>query len=231
LYPGPFPSFLWTLAGFDSSGLIQDYISGILLEPRLSPVFEAPHGVMSCGLVGIDLLPSRGSLYFPESNFTPGHSPQRDRISPADDTVCNYLAAWASGQGFTKLVFFSYNYPAVFEQSMEEAWQTVGKRNGIRIEIVDDPAFASPWRRSRRVLMDPHARGTLYVNGRHLPGPLPRLVSRKGLMEAAIRRFWGPSITTGCLALPGLVRRDADLRPLDEQSPFPNLIIKRADLD
>jgi len=56
---------LWQYLGVNPDNLIQNYINQIPLDPRISPVFKSKSSwVASCGLIGIDFLPSGGKLYF-----------------------------------------------------------------------------------------------------------------------------------------------------------------------
>ncbi len=230
-YRAPFLHFIWTYVKFDPEALIQDYIQNIPVDHRLSPVFRVPsRGAEACGLVGIDLLPARGRLYFLEANFNAGHHIERHRLFPQGDTVCRHLVDWAAGNGYLSVVFFPLNNGA-FEKGLEEVWRQMAEEKGIRLEIVDNPAYGSPWPRSRRILMDLRSTRTLFVNGRYLAGPLGRLISEKGLMEEEISRFNAALAPEHQVPAPKMIALQEDVPPLDKEGLFPNIIVKNARLD
>ena len=231
-YHAPFIHMLWMYAKADPWPLIQNYIKRTPVDSRLSPVFKcADQGAASCGLIGIDLLPSRGKLYFIESNFNPGHNITRHLISPEGDILCHRLTDWAAKNGYTRIVFFPFNYPGIFEKKLEDAWRSIALKKGINIEIVDDPTIGSPWPRSRRVLMNCNSPGTLYVNGRHLVSPLSRVISEKGLLDEEIRRFNEHVHVEERIPIPQVIRNEEDIPPVADDTEFPNIIIKNARLD
>jgi len=233
LYRAPFPHMLWKYVNFDPWNLIQGYIKNIRLDPRLSPVFKcARQSATSCGLVGIDFLPSKGKLYFLESNFNAGHRITRHLLFSKGDTVCNHLVNWVAINGYLKIIFFPHNFQAIFEKDLEDAWRRIAQKRGICLEIVDDPIIGSPWPRSRGMLMNCQSPGTIYVNGRHLVSPLSRLISEKGLLEQEIRRF-NDSIQQDedKIPVPKVIFSEEDIPQVDDDALFPNIIVKNARLD
>ena len=215
-YRAPFIHMLWMYAKVDPWPLIQNYIKRIPLDPRLSPVYKhIKQGATSCGLIGIDLLPSQGKLYFIESNFNPGHNIARHLISPEGDILCHRLTDWAVQSGYLKIVFSPFNFPELFERRLEDAWRHIALEKGINLEIVDDPMVGSPWSRSRRMLMNCNSPGTLYVNGRHLVSPLSRVISEKGLLDEEIRRFNKHVHVEERIPIPSIIRNEEDIpKPL-----------------
>jgi hypothetical protein len=231
-YQAPFPHMLWKYVNVDPWVLIQGFIQNIPVDPRLSPVFKcAKQGVISCGLVGIDFLPSRGKLYFLESNFNSGHYIKRHMLFPEGDTVCTHLVDWAVKNGFSKIIFFPHNFQKNFDKNLEDAWRQIAQKRGIGLEVVDDPMIGSPWSRSRRILMDCKSQGALYVNGRYLNSPLSRLIGEKGLLDQEIRRFNDSFQNDIKIPIPRVILSKEDLPPVDDETMFPNIIIKNAVLD
>jgi len=231
-YRAPFVHMLWKYAKVDPWNLIQDYIKKIPVDPRLSPVFKcAKRRVMSCGFVGIDLLPSNGRLYYLESNFNPGHHIERHRLFPEGDTVCIHLTNWASENGFRNIIFYPNNFAQTFDRELEKAWHEIAHRKNLRLEIIDDPRIGSPWPRRRELFMDCRADKILYVNGRALESPVTRLIARKGVLELEINRFNESAWTESEIPMPRRINSHDDVPSTDDASRFPNIIIKNAILD
>lgn len=231
-YRAPFIHMLWMYAKVDPWILIQDYIKRIPVDPRLSPVFKcAKRQVMSCGLVGIDLLPSNGRLYFLESNFNAGHSIERHRLFPEGDTVCVHLVNWAAKNGFRNIVFYPDNSLQSFDRNLEQAWDDIVRKNNLRLEIIDDPRIGSPWPRRNKLFMDYRSDDTLYVNGRCLESPLSRLIARKGLMEIEIKRFNENIAYDKKIPIPRFIHSNDEVPNTGDRARYPNIIIKNATLD
>jgi hypothetical protein len=233
IYRAPFLHMLWQYANVDPMPIIQGYIKNIPIDTRLSPVFKCPdQRVASCGLIGIDFLPSRGKLYFLESNFNPGHYIDRNLLFPEGDTLCNHLSDWAVINGYSKIIFFPHNIQAIFDNDLEDAWRQIAQKRGLHLEIVDDPLIGSAYPRSRRMFMDCLTAGVLYINGRHLTGPLSRLIAEKGLLEQEIRLF-NDNIkhNDDKIPVPKAILSDVDVPRVNDDSVFPNIIVKNARLD
>ena len=230
-YRTPFLHIFWRYIGFDPEALLQDYIEKIPVDYRISPVFRAPsRRSAACGLVGIDLLPARGKLYYLEANFNVGHHIERHRLTPQGDTVPRHLFEWAAASGYASLVFFPTTI-SVFEKGLEDVWRKMAVDKGIRLDIVDDPVWGSRWQRSARTLMDLRSTDRLYVNGRSLAGPLARLISEKGLLEAEINRFNATAAEEHRIPVPRMIVRPEDVPAPDEEGLFPNIIVKNARVD
>lgn len=230
-YKAPFLHVLWTSIEFDPGALLQDYIQNIPVDHRVSPVFKVPSlRTEACALIGIDLLPARGKLYFLEANFNVGHHIDRHRLFPQGDTVCRHLLDWAAEKGYPRVVFFPTNYTSIRED-IEEAWHQIAADRGVGLEIVDNPYRGSPWPRSRTTLMDLRSPRTLFVNGRYLAGPLARLVGEKGLLEREIGRFNATLPAERQVPVPKMIVRQDDVPPLDKDGLFPNIIVKNARVD
>ena len=231
-YRAPFAHMLWNYAKVDAWDLIHNYINTMPVDPRISPVFKCTkRQVVSCGFVGIDLLPSQGRLYFLESNFNPGHYIERHKLFPEGDTVCNHLIDWASENGFCDIVFYPSNIGEIFNRDLEQAWQKIANKKNLRLEIIDDPIVGSPWPRRKTIFMDIRTNHTLYVNGRALEGPITRLISKKGLMEKEIKSF-NEGVPEGKkILIPKTIHSHAEVPKTNDASRFPNIIVKNAVLD
>jgi hypothetical protein len=138
---------------------------------------------------------------------------------------------WGAKNGFSKIIFFPYNFQTNFAKNLEDAWRQIAQKKGIGLEIVDDPMIGSPWPRSRRLFMDCVAHGTLYVNGRYLKSPLSRLIGEKELLDQEIRSF-NNGVQNGMkISLPRIILSKEDVPLVDDETMFPNIIIKNAFLD
>ena len=231
-YKAPIVHMLWKYAKLDPWIPIQDYIKGIPLDPRLSPVFKcAKRKVISCGLVGLDLLPSNGKLYFLESNFNPGHYIERHRLFPQGDTVCIHLVKWANENGFRHIVFYPSNFDKSFDWNLEQAWQEIVSKENLRLEVIDDPLIGSPWPRRRELFMDDGSAETLYINGRFLNSPLSRLIGRKDLIESEIIRFNESVVDEKKIPIPRRINNNNEVPRIEDGARFPNIIIKNAIVD
>ena len=227
LSSGPFLQRLWEYSGVDLTEMVQTYILKIPIDPRVGPVYiHKGNCVVSCALAGLDLLSSGGRLYFLESNFDPGFRASRLRIFPAGDPVCLKLVSYARTRGYTRIVFHPWRKRALFPAELEAAWKELAERQGVALEIRDNPDFRSPYQRPAEPLMDPDAVGTMYANSRRIDSPLGTLISRKGLVDRLIARRNARVPEEERIAMPRLIMTDEDLPPSDPASRFPNLIVK-----
>jgi hypothetical protein len=231
LYKAPLIHTLWKYAKINPWSIIQNYIQYIPADASISPVFKCKKArVISCGLVGIDLLPSKGKLYFIESNFNPGHYMERHRLFPEGDTLFVHLVKWSAENRFHRIVFFPTNLSKPFSNDIEDAWQGIAKRYGVALEIIDDPATGSSRARRKSIFMDCESSGTLYVNGRYLLSPFSRLIGTKGLLEREIEYF-NASMPSTKIFLPRRIISDDAVPPVKKESRFPNIIVKNIELD
>ncbi|MBN2318334.1 MAG: hypothetical protein JXR49_04620 [Acidobacteria bacterium] len=230
-YRAPILNFLWHYTKADPWNLISNSILNIPLAPHVHPVYKKAAGPgLVAALLGIDLLPSRGKLYFIEGNFNAGHNVKRHELSPAGDTVCVHLLNWAKISGYKAIHFYPGNFfEEFFPRDLEMLWRKMAAKNGMEIRIIDDPYIGSPWPRPvglQRAL----DRCQLLINGRYIHSPISELISVKGLLEREIRRQNDASVGNPVL-LPKEIHSERDL-PDPGRNPFlPNLIIKNIDLD
>ncbi len=226
LYRGPFLHFLWKRIGLNPWDLIQDYICGIPMSSAIHPVFMKRNGAaVGAAFVGIDLLPSRGKLYFMEGNFNAGHYMERARLNPAGDTVCRHLLDWAKSRGYPAMHFYPSNLKTQFPEDLERSWQEMARRAGIAIKIIDDPYFGSPQARIRGLQRELE-RCRVLVNGRYISGPITTLIAGKGVLEDAFLNHNASAAEEKRIWFPGKVHSDTDLPDPDLNPALPNLIIK-----
>lgn len=217
---------LWRWAGVDPGRVAVQYLEGVPYDPTVSPVHRRAAGhVESCALIGVDLLPSRGRVFYVEANFNPGMGVDRLHAYGGEDPVGGRLTRYARERGFGRIVY----YPSsmwYFEREMEEAWRRQAEALGLELEIRDDPLKRSPWRRPWEPRMDLDASGTLYVNSRQLASPLCYVIREKGLLEIEIERHNAGASDPETVPIPRRIQRDEDLPPLDPAARVPNLIVK-----
>ncbi|MDP2480822.1 MAG: hypothetical protein Q8W51_15165 [Candidatus Palauibacterales bacterium] len=217
---------LWRWAGVDPGAVAVGYLEAMPYDPSVSPVHRATRrGVESCALVGVDFLPSGGELVYLEANFNPGMGLDRMWTYDGDDPVGRRLCRFAHGRGFRRIVYFPSSMWH-FEREMEEAWRRQAGALGLELEIRDDPALRSPWRRPWEPRMDFDATGTLYVNSRQLASPLCYVIRQKGLLDVEIERYNAFAPEPDRIPMARRVHDDEDLVPPEPGSRFPNLIVK-----
>jgi len=229
LYAMPPLFALWRFADVDADRLLYHYITGIPSDPRITPVFKTTSShVEGCGLIGIDLLPSDGKLYFLESNWNPALRDIRLDLYPDGDPVCGHLLDYAAQRSFRKIIFHPYNFLMCFEERSERAWHKLAEERGIALEIIDDPLFSSPFPRKSHFFVDPVGyEDTLFVTGRYFKSnPLSRLVAQKGFLEEIIRENKDSSDAGNAVSVPKSVVSDADIPAVSDESLYPNLIVK-----
>ncbi len=217
---------LWRWAGVDPGRVAVEYLEDLPYDPTVSPVHRATRrGVESCALVGVDLLPSGGELVYLEANFNPGMGLDRMWAYDGDDPVGKRLCRYAHERGFRRIVYFPSSMWH-FEREMEEAWRRQAGALGLELEIRDDPALRSPWRRPWEPRMDFDAAGTLYVNSRQLASPLCYVIREKGLLDLEIERHNALAPEPDRIPMARRVHDEEDLVPPEPGSRFPNLIVK-----
>lgn len=226
LYRAPFLHFLWKRIGLNPWDLIQNYICGIPMSSAIHPVFTKRKGeTVGAAFVGIDLLPSRGKLYFMEGNFNAGHYMERARLGPGGDTVCQHLLDWAKSRGYPTIHIYPSNSKLQFPEDLERSWQEMARRAGIAIKIVDDPYLGSAQARMRGLLGELE-RCKVLVNGRYITDPITTLIAGKGVLEDELQKHNASAAKEEQILFPRKIHSDADLPDPDLNPALPNLIIK-----
>jgi hypothetical protein len=206
-----------------------EYVREIPCDPRLSPVYRRPERrVASVMMVGLDLLPSNGQIYYIEANINPGFFMKRRWVTrPEGDPLLAVMMAEAHRERCDRIVMYASSVVAV-SRELEDWWRTQTDAEGLGLEIRDDPRVRSPYRRNCDLLMDPDAEGVLYVNIRTLPHPANVLLEEKGLLEAEIERHNRRAPEGERIPVPRRILSPDDLPPPDPGGRFPNVVVKHA---
>lgn len=230
LYSAPFINSLFHYFGRDPKELIEKNINQIPVCPNTSPVFKNSNSY-GCALIGLDLLPSGGELYFIESNFTPGHYMSRHNCFPEGDTLCWHLVDYAKQCGFSKVAFYPTNFQQHFKRDLEIEWEKIASKNEIVIDIIDDDYLGSPWKRKVGTMINYKEKGCLFVVGRYVDSPVTNLVVRKGMMEKAIDVYNQKCKNNKKIPLPKIIESNAELLKLKNSKKYPNIIVKNKYVD
>jgi len=221
---------LWRWAGVDPMRPAIEYVRGLPCDPRVSPVYRDPERrVSSWMMVGVDLLPSNGATYFIEANVNPGFFlGRRYQNRPNGDPLLTAAIAGARRDGCDRIVFFPSSV-ATLPRRIEDWWRHQATAAGVELEIRDDPRVRSRYdHRSTEPLMASDARRTLYVNIRTLPHPVNVLLEEKGLFEEEIERHNAHVPADERIPVPRRIRSSRELRELEPDGRFPNLVVKHA---
>jgi hypothetical protein len=219
---------LWKWAGIDPMRPAIEYVREIPCDPRFSPVYRRPdRRVVSVMMVGLDLLPSDGRIYYIEANVNPGWMMQRLAFHPGEDPLLATLLDYCRREACDRLVVFPSSIASV-SRELETKWREHARAAGVQLEIRDDPRVRSRYRRNCDPLMEPDAEGVLYLNVRTLPHPANVLLEEKGLFEAAIERHNARLPAEERIPVPRRILSASDVPPLDADGRFPNVVLKHA---
>lgn len=217
---------LWKWAGVDPMRAAIDYVRGVPCDPTLGPVFRSPRrNVEAWMMVGLDLLPSDGDLYYVETNLNPGFMMDRSDIHPDRDPIVETVVDHARSRGLRRLVVFPSSITSI-TRKLEGIWRRQTRAAGIELEVRDDPRVRSPYRRGVHPDLDPGAEDTLYLNVRTLPHPVCTLLAEKGLFEDEIARHNRGAPADRRILAPRRIRSKADLPPASTRTRFPNVVVK-----
>ena len=222
---------LWTWAGVDPMRPAIRYVRGIPCDPSASPVFrDTRRNVEAWTMVGLDLLPSDGDIYYVEANVNPGYMMGRHEKYPEEDPLVAMMVEHARRRGQDRLVLFPSSITCIGGE-LEAIWRRQARGAGLELEVRDDPRRRSPYRRPCDPVMDPAAEDTLYLNVRTLHHPLCVLLGEKGLFEEEIARHNRRVPSEERIPAPRRIRSPADLPPTSPEARFPNVIVKDPHLD
>lgn len=222
---------LWKWAGLDPMDLAIEYVGTIPCDPRISPVYrDRERDVVSCMMVGLDLLVTCDRVYYLEANINPGFMMRRLKYYRGDDPIFSAMAAYAREQGCARIVLFPSSITSVSREN-ERIWRDQVESEGMQLEIRDDPRVRSPYRRACDPIMDPEARRTLYLNVRTLHHPVNVLMQEKGRFEGEIERFNSRSPVEAHVPVPRRIHTTEDLLDPELHPRFPNLIVKHPRVD
>jgi hypothetical protein len=220
---------LWKWAGVDPVRAGIEYVRNVPCDPRISPVYRDPaRRVCSWIMVGFDLMPSDGDVYYIESNINPGFFSNRRQVNHADgDPLLEAMIEGARREGCDRIVLYPSSVAAPSRQ-LEDWWREQTSAAGLELEIRDDPHARSRYRRETEPIMALDAERTLFVNIRTLPHPVNVLLEEKGLFEAEIERHNADAPESERIAVPRVIRSADEILPLEPAGRFPNLVVKHA---
>lgn len=239
IYRSPFLCALWKYVGCDAFSIIEEYIQDIPTDLRISPVCrDQANRIESCLLIGLDAVMHEGVLYFVESNMNPGFGPTQREAFPDEDPVCAGIVDYAVENGYHNVDFYASNHPVLefqdksfFALDVEQAWQATAAKKGIKLEVVDSPTRGSPYVRRRNEFTDLDSVRTLIVNSRDIPSPISRIIGTKGRLDQLIKNHNERLPTDQRIGMPKQIECVKDLRSIDSESRFPNVIAKQIHVD
>ena len=230
LYKQPFFNALWSYLNTNTKELCYSYINSIPVHPALGPIYQYKDISVACAvIVGIDLLPSSGELYFLETNFNPGIHSERLHLYNGNDPLGHRLIQYALSRDFKHLALYGSDFPGnVFDKDTEQLWEKIARERGVSFKVVDN-LFAGHLRyRDAKIEIEfLSCEDTLNILVR---GPrnhaLAALISEKGNLENLIEEVTGSLPIEDRVTLPKRFIRPGEVlgRQVDER--FPNLIIK-----
>lgn len=227
-YKQPFFSALWAYLNIDTKTLCYSYIDSIPIHPALGPIYRCKDiSVSSAAMIGIDLLPSSGQLYFVEANFNPALRPERLHLYNGNDPLGYRLIQYSSRRGFKHILLYGPDR-AVFDPETEQLWGELATRNGISFEVVDNLFTGHLSYRDAKIEIEfPPYENTLNVLVRGpLNATLATLISEKGNLECLIedvnRSFPGKVK----ISVPKRIVSSGDVLMSQRDNRFPNLIVK-----
>jgi hypothetical protein len=222
---------LWAWAGVDPMRPAIRYVRGIPCDPAATPVYrDTRRNVEAWMMVGLDLLPSDGDLYYVEANVNPGFMMGRHKKYPEEDPLVAMMIDRARSRGQDRLVLFPSSVTCI-GRKLETIWRRQARTAGIELEVRDDPRRRSPYRRPFDPVMCPEAEDTLYLNVRTLHHPLCVLLGEKGLFEDEVARHNRRAPSEERIPVPRRIRTPADVPPTSPDARFPNVIVKDPLLD
>lgn len=230
-YKAPALDQLLSIYKIDAN-IIEEYIKQIPATPDTSIVFKIPErDSFACALIGLDLLPSGGKLYFIEANMSPGHYIARQHLFSEGDTLCWHLIRYAQQMGLGRICFYPTAKQKHFDGKLESFWQRIAESNNILLEIVDDAYLGSPYvrRRSDQIIYD--QAGCLFVNAYYQDTALCNMISRKGRLEGLINEHNAKCGEEKRIPIPMLYDRRESNQIKQGKDKYPNIIIKNKNID
>lgn len=214
------------------TNIIENYIEQIPATPDTSIVFNIPgRDSFACALIGLDLLPSGGKLYFIEANMSPGHYVARHRCFPEGDTLCWHLIRYAQQMKFGRICFCPTARQKHFDGKLETYWQRIAESNNILLEIIDDAYLGSPYKRRSNDQIKYDQPGCLYVNAYYQDTAFCNMISRKGHLEGLINRHNAKCGQEKRIPVPILYDKREPNRIKQGDGKYPNVIIKNKNID
>jgi len=237
-YEMPVMYALWTYCECDIPSIIEQYVSGIPPDKKLSPVvLHSQRHNESCLIIGIDALMHEGSPFFVETNMNPGLKENRISIFPSGDPVCQGLVQYATERGLSTIDFFSNNavqpHPLVpvFSPKLEEYWATSAAEYGVALRIVDWPQYGAPGRKRGRYYPDTTRSDTLFAFAKDVPSAISRFMGTKGRFDDYIIDYNRCVVPADQIQLPRRLVNSGDIPPPCSNERFPNLILKNRNID
>ena len=230
LYKQPFFNALWSYLNTNTKELCYSYINSIPVHPALGPIYQYKDISVACAvIVGIDLLPSSGELYFLETNFNPGIHSERLHLYNGNDPLGHRLIQYALSRDFKHLALYGSDFPGnVFDKDTEQLWEKIARERGVSFKVVDN-LFAGHLRyRDAKIEIEfPSCENTLNVLFR---GPrnhaISALLSEKGNLENLIEEVNGSLPMEDRVAIPKRFSKPGEVLTSQGDKRFPNLIIK-----
>jgi len=214
------------------ANIIENYIEQIPATPDTGIVFKIPgRDSFACALIGLDLLPSGGELFFIEANMSPGHYVARHRCFPEGDTLCWHLIRYAQQMEFGRICFYPTARQKHFDGKLETCWQRIAESNNILLEIIDDAYLGSPYERQSNNQIIYDKAGCLFVNAHYQDTAICNMISRKGRLEALINEHNAKCGEEKRIPIPMLYDRSVSNKVKQGEDKYPNVIIKNKYID
>lgn len=214
------------------TNIIEEFIEQIPATPDTSIVFKIPgRDSFACALIGLDLLPSGGKLFFIEANMSPGHYVARHRCFPEGDTLCWHLIRYAQQLELGRICFYPTARQKHFDGKLEAYWRRIAESNNILLEIIDDAYLGSPYERrsSDQVIYD--QAGCLFVNAYYQDTAFCNMISRKGRLEDLINEHNVKHGEEKRIPIPMLYDKRESNQIKQGEDKYPNVIIKNKSID